>query len=47
MNSASSYVGAFTRASNEIYEVEEGRPVWKLKPRRSASRWCCSCCSCW
>ena len=32
LNSASSYVGAFTRASNEIYEVEEGRPVWKLKP---------------
>lgn len=32
LNSASSYIGAFTRASNEIYEVEEGRPVWKLKP---------------
>ena len=34
LNSASSYVGAFTRASNSIYEVEEGRPVWKLKPQQ-------------
>ena len=30
--SASGYVGAFTEASNTIYEVEEGRPVWKKKP---------------
>lgn len=30
--SASGYVGAFGRASNVIYEVEEGRPIWKLKP---------------
>jgi membrane protein len=30
--SASSYVGAFSRASNVIYEVEEGRPFWKLRP---------------
>jgi membrane protein len=30
--SASSYVGAFMRASNDIYEVEEGRPFWKLRP---------------
>jgi membrane protein len=30
--SASGYVGAFARASNAIYEVEEGRPVWKLRP---------------
>jgi len=30
--SASGYVGAFTEASNSIYEVEEGRPVWKKKP---------------
>src|SRR5215218_3371170 len=30
--SASGYVGAFTEASNSIYEVEEGRPFWKLKP---------------
>lgn len=30
--SASAYVGAFTKASNVIYEVPEGRAVWKLKP---------------
>jgi membrane protein len=30
--SASGYVGAFGRALNRIYEVEEGRPVWKLRP---------------
>lgn len=30
--SASSYVGAFMRASNDIYETEEGRPFWKLRP---------------
>jgi membrane protein len=30
--SASSYVGAFIRASNVIYEVPEGRPFWKLRP---------------
>ena len=30
--SASGYVGAFMRASNVIYEVEEGRPIWKLRP---------------
>ena len=30
--SASGYVSAFTDASNVIYEVEEGRPFWKLKP---------------
>jgi membrane protein len=29
---ASGYVGAFSRASNVIYEVEEGRPFWKLRP---------------
>ncbi len=29
---ASNYVGAFFRASNRIYEVEEGRPFWKLRP---------------
>src|SRR5215213_10960276 len=27
--SASSYIGAFMRASNAIYEIEEGRPIWK------------------
>jgi membrane protein len=30
--SASGYVGAFSRASNAIYEVGEGRPFWKLRP---------------
>ena len=30
--SASGYVGAFGRASNVIYEIEEGRSFWKLKP---------------
>ncbi|WP_083941975.1 YihY/virulence factor BrkB family protein [Sanguibacter suarezii] len=30
--SASGYVGAFSRAMNRIYEVEEGRPIWKLRP---------------
>ena len=30
--SASGYIGAFGRALNRIYEVEEGRPVWKLRP---------------
>ena len=30
--SASGYIGAFMRASNAIYEVEEGRPFWKLRP---------------
>ncbi len=29
---ASGYVGAFARAMNQIYEVEEGRPFWKLRP---------------
>ncbi|MBI2244781.1 MAG: YihY/virulence factor BrkB family protein [Nocardioides sp.] len=30
--SASGYVGAFGRAMNRIYEIREGRPVWKLRP---------------
>jgi membrane protein len=30
--SASGYVGAFMRAANTIYEVEEGRSFWKLRP---------------
>lgn len=30
--SAAGYVGAFSRAMNRIYEIEEGRPFWKLKP---------------
>jgi membrane protein len=29
---ASGYVGAFMRASNKIYEVEEGRSIIKLRP---------------
>jgi membrane protein len=29
---ASGYVSAFTDASNTIYQVEENRPFWKLKP---------------
>jgi membrane protein len=32
--SASGYVSAFMRASNTIYDVEEGRPVWKSIPTR-------------
>jgi len=32
--SASSYVAAFMRASNAIYDMEEGRPVWKTLPVR-------------
>ena len=30
--SASGYVGAFGRAANAVYEVEEGRPFYKLRP---------------
>jgi membrane protein len=32
--SASGYTAAFMRASNAIYEVEEGRPIWKSLPVR-------------
>lgn len=32
--SASGYLGAFARASNAVYEVEEGRPFWKLRPQQ-------------
>jgi membrane protein len=32
--SASGYVGAFMRASNTIYDVPEGRPVWETAPIR-------------
>ncbi|WFF00881.1 YihY/virulence factor BrkB family protein [Micromonospora sp. WMMD964] len=32
--SASGYVGAFMRASNTIYDVPEGRPIWKTLPIR-------------
>ncbi|GGK59036.1 YihY/virulence factor BrkB family protein [Ornithinimicrobium pekingense] len=30
--SASNYVNAFSRMMNKVYEIEEGRPVWKLRP---------------
>jgi membrane protein len=30
--SASGYVTAFGRAMNRVYEIREGRPVWKLRP---------------
>jgi membrane protein len=30
--SASGYVGAFGRAMNRVYEIGEGRPIWKLRP---------------
>jgi membrane protein len=29
---ASGYIGAFTRASNIVYDMKEGRPFWKLRP---------------
>jgi len=32
--SASGYVAAFMRASNAIYDVGEGRPIWKTIPTR-------------
>ncbi len=32
--SASGYIGAFMRASNAIYDIEEGRPIWKTLPLR-------------
>ena len=41
--SASGYVGAFTRASNRVYGVAEGRPWWRLRPLQiglAPSRWC-------
>ncbi|HJS95327.1 MAG TPA: YihY/virulence factor BrkB family protein, partial [Solirubrobacteraceae bacterium] len=34
--SASGYVAAFMRASNRIYEIEEGRPFWMTIPVRLA-----------
>jgi membrane protein len=34
--SASGYIGAFMRAANAVWEVEEGRPVWKTIPLRVA-----------
>jgi membrane protein len=34
--SASGYVAAFMRASNRVYDIGEGRPVWKTLPTRFA-----------
>jgi membrane protein len=34
--SASGYIGAFMDASNAIWDVEEGRPIWKKIPIRVA-----------
>ncbi|MGW0634916.1 YihY/virulence factor BrkB family protein [Nocardia salmonicida] len=31
---ASGYIGAFIRASNTVYDTEEGRPIWKTLPLR-------------
>ena len=32
--SASGYISAFMRASNVVWDVEEGRPIWKTVPIR-------------
>lgn len=32
--SASGYIAAFIRASNAVYDMPEGRPVWKVLPLR-------------
>jgi membrane protein len=32
--SASSYIAAFIRASNVVYDIPEGRPLWKTTPLR-------------
>ncbi|WP_274564622.1 YihY/virulence factor BrkB family protein [Streptomyces spiramyceticus] len=32
--SASGYIAAFMRASNTVYDIGEGRPVWKTLPTR-------------
>src|SRR3954463_14813878 len=34
IRAASGYVAAFMRAWNAIYDVEEGRPIWKTLPTR-------------
>ena len=34
--SASGYIAAFMRASNAIYDIEEGRPIWMTLPVRLA-----------
>lgn len=30
--SASNYINAFSRAMNRVYDIDEGRPIWKLRP---------------
>lgn len=37
---ASGYIGAFMRASNVVYDVPEGRPIWKTLPLRLAVTIC-------
>ncbi|WP_113701094.1 YihY/virulence factor BrkB family protein [Nonomuraea lactucae] len=32
--SASGYIAAFIRATNQIYDIREGRPFWKITPLR-------------
>ncbi|MFD0278946.1 YihY/virulence factor BrkB family protein [Kitasatospora sp. NPDC127111] len=34
--SASGYIGAFIRAGNAVYDIREGRPMWKTTPLRIA-----------
>lgn len=34
--SASAYIAGFMRASNIVWEVGEGRPIWKTTPLRLA-----------
>lgn len=34
--SSSTFVSAFSRAMNRIYEIDEGRPYWKRKPAQLA-----------
>ncbi|MGC2996937.1 YihY/virulence factor BrkB family protein [Streptomyces sp. G35A] len=34
--SASGYIGAFIRTANAVYDMPEGRPVWKILPIRLA-----------
>lgn len=34
--SASGYVGAFMRAANRVYDIGEGRPIWKTAPLKLA-----------
>jgi membrane protein len=41
--SASGYVAGFMRASNAIYDIEEGRPIWMTLPVRVGATVVCSC----